>query len=264
MIRAAAVKTLALQHGLRLLQPASLAEEPVAAAVGAGGADVMVVAAYGLIVPKKLLELPRLGCINIHASLLPRWRGAAPIQHAILAGDALTGITIMQMDEGLDTGPILLQESLHITAEDTAKTLHDRLAAMGARLVVEALASAPAPRAQDPALATPAPKIDARQAEIAWSATAAAIDRQVRAFNPAPGAHTSIDGLPLKIWKVAVEPAAGGAPGEVRRADPSGIVVACGGGSVRVLELQRAGGKPMSARAFLAGQKIRCGAHLGR
>ena len=263
MIRPAAVKSLAVQRGLRLLQPTSLAEAPVVAAVTEERADVMVVAAYGLIVPRKLLELPRLGCINIHASLLPRWRGAAPIQHALLAGDVLTGVSIMQMDEGLDTGPILLQESLPIAAEDTAATLHDRLAAMGARLIVEALASSHTPQAQDPAFATHAPKIAPVQAGIAWADDAATVERRVRAFNPVPGAHTAIDGTPVKIWRVAVEQAVSGTPGEVCQADSAGIVVACGSGAVRVLELQRAGGKPMSARAFLAGHELRRGARLG-
>jgi methionyl-tRNA formyltransferase len=147
---------------------------------------------------------------------------------------------------------------------DTAATLHDRLAAMGARLIVEALATSQVPRPQNSALATYAPKIDSVQAGISWSDDAAAIDRQVRAFNPVPGAYTYLDGTLLKIWKVAVEQGAGGSPGEVRRTDATGIVVACGSGAVRVLELQRAGGKPMSARAFLAGHEIRCGTRLGR
>ena len=263
-VRPAAVKSLALRHGLRLLQPSSLADDSVVQAIGAENADAMVVAAYGLIVPKTILERPRLGCINIHASLLPRWRGAAPIQRALLAGDAMTGITIMQLEEGLDTGPILLQESLPIAAEDTAATLHDRLAALGARLIVEALASPHVPRPQNPALATYAPKIDRAEAEISWSVDAGAIGRLVRAFNPVPGAYTYLDGTLLKIWKVAVERGVCGLPGEVRLTDSAGIIVACGAGAVHVLELQRAGGKPMATHAFLAGCVVRSGARMGR
>jgi methionyl-tRNA formyltransferase len=255
------VKLLALRHGLALLQPDSVAEAVTSAPTGV---DALVVAAYGLILPKALLELPRLGCINIHASLLPRWRGAAPIQYALLAGDPATGISIMQMDEGLDTGPILLQQSLPIADSDTAATLHDRLATLGARLIVEVLSRPHAAQPQDVRLATYAPKIDTRQAEIPWSDSAAAIDRRVRAFNPAPGARTVLDGVPLKIWKVAMEQGAHGTPGEVLDVGASGILVACGSGAVRVLELQRAGGKPMSARAFLAGHAIKRGARLGR
>jgi methionyl-tRNA formyltransferase len=263
-LQAPAVKIIAARHGFALLQPASLAHGGIADAIAGMRPDAMVVAAYGLIVPKAILGLPRLGCINIHASLLPRWRGAAPIQHALLAGDALTGVTIMQMDEGLDTGAILLQASLPIAAGDTAGALQDRLAALGARLLVEALVSHPVPRPQDPALATYAPKIDRAQAEIRWSDSAAAIDRQVRAFNPVPGAYTHINGIQLKLWRVQVEQGSAGAPGEVCMADATGILVGCGHGTVRVLELQRAGGKAMSARAFVAGSDIGRGARMGR
>jgi methionyl-tRNA formyltransferase len=265
-MRQGAVKTLAHQRGLRLLQPVSLADDGVIRTIGEARPDAMVVAAYGLIVPKPMLKLPRLGCLNIHASLLPRWRGAAPIQRALLAGDVATGITIMQMDEGLDTGPILLQEALPIAAADTAGTLHDRLAALGARLIVRALASAPAPLPQDPALACYAPKVKAAEAEISWSSDAAVIERQVRAFNPAPGAFTHLGGTVLKIWKVEVDRGAAGLPGVVCSADATGIVVACGAGAVRVLELQRAGGRALSAQAFLAGREreLMRGQRLGR
>ena len=262
-LRAGPVKTLAAKHGLPILQPNSLADRGAADTVRALGADVMVVAAYGLLLPRAVLEVPRRGCINIHASLLPRWRGAAPIQRALLAGDEATGITIMQMDEGLDTGPILLQESLPIAVEDTAGTLGDRLAALGARLIVEALATTPAPWPQDPARATYAPKIDRDQARINWRDSSAAIDRRVRAFNPVPGAHTTWEGVLLKIWRVRAEAGEASASGTVTAADASGIVVACGAGSLRVLELQRAGGKPLTAGAFLAGCAIAPGARLG-
>ena len=263
-LQAPAVKTIAARHGFAVLQPASLAHGGIADAIAGMRPDAMVVAAYGLIVPKAILGLPRLGCINIHASLLPRWRGAAPIQHALLAGDAMTGVTIMQMDEGLDTGAILLQASLPIAAGDTAGALQDRLAALGARLLVEALVSHPVPRPQDPALATYAPKIDRAQAEIRWSDSAAAIDRQVRAFNPVPGAYTHINGIQVKLWRVQAEHGSAGAPGEVCMADATGILVGCGHGALRVLELQRAGGKAMSARAFVAGSDIGRGARMGR
>jgi methionyl-tRNA formyltransferase len=262
-IRPAPVKEFAVHHGLALLQPATLADGEVAASIREARADAMVVAAYGLIVPPRILKLPRLGCINIHASLLPRWRGAAPIQRALLAGDEQTGITIMQMDEGLDTGPILLQAPLAITATDTAATLHDRLSEIGARLIVTVLASPPAPRPQNPALATYAPKIDPAQAAIRWSDDAAVIERQVRAYNPVPGAHTRLNGMPLKLWRAQVEADAGGLPGTVIAADAGGIVVACGAGALRILELQRAGGKPMAARAFLAGFGLKPGARMG-
>ena len=263
-VQAPAVKTVAARYGFTLLQPAALAYGGIADAIAGMRADAMVVAAYGLIVPKAILGLPRLGCINIHASLLPRWRGAAPVQYALLAGDALTGVTIMQMDEGLDTGAILLQESLPIAAGDTAGALQDRLAVLGARLLVEALVSHPVPRPQDPALATYAPKIDRAQAEIRWSDSAAAIDRQVRAFNPVPGAYTHINGIQVKLWRVQAEHGSAGAPGEVCMADATGILVGCGHGALRVLELQRAGGKAMSARAFVAGSDIGRGARMGR
>ena len=260
-VRASPVKVLAEKHVVPVLQPASLAD--AVNAVRELRADAMVVAAYGLLVPRSMLELPAHGCINIHASLLPRWRGAAPIQRALLAGDETTGITIMQMDEGLDTGPILLQEALSIAPEDTAGTLRDRLAALGARLIVEVLNVPRAPRPQDPAHATYAQKIDRAQAAIHWRASAAAIERQVRAFNPAPGAYTSWNGGLLKIWRARVEDGSARDPGVVTAVDAGGMVVACGTGALRILELQRAGGKALPARAFLAGSDIVLGARLG-
>jgi methionyl-tRNA formyltransferase len=262
-VRASPVKVLAEKHGLPVLQPLALADPAVVGTIRALRADAMVVAAYGLLVPRPMLELPPHGCINIHASLLPRWRGAAPIQRALLAGDEITGITIMQMDEGLDTGPLLLQETLPITLEDTAGTLGDRLAALGAKLVVEVLAAPQAPRLQDPTYATYAPKIDRTEAAIHWCGSAVAIDRQVRAFNPAPGAYTAWNGTLLKVWRVRVEEGAARGPGVVAAADAAGIVVACGAGALRILELQRAGGRPLPARAFLTGCNIVPGTRLG-
>ena len=262
-VRPSLVKVLAEKHGVPVLQPASLADAAVVDAVRAVRADAMVVAAYGMLVPRSLLELPVHGCINIHASLLPRWRGAAPIQRALLAGDETTGITIMQMDEGLDTGPILLQQALSINRDDTAGALGDRLAALGATLIVEALNTPCAPRPQDPAHATYASKIDRGEAQIHWRDSATAIDRQVRAFNPAPGAYTSWHEGLLKIWRARGEEGASRDPGLVMAANASGIIVACGAGTLRILELQRAGGKPLPARAFLAGCDIVPGARLG-
>jgi methionyl-tRNA formyltransferase len=257
-----AVKRLALARGLAVLQRATLKDPAAQTAVAAARPEAIVVAAYGLMLPPALLALPARGCINVHASLLPRWRGAAPIQRALLAGDAETGITIMQMDEGLDTGPILLQEALAISAVDTCGTLHDRLGTLGARLLVRALAANPAPRPQD-AAATYAARIGKEEARIDWRRPAAEIERQVRAFDPAPGAQTLLDGATLKIWRARVEPGAAGAAGIVSAAGPDGIVVACGKDALRITELQRAGGKRLPAPAFLSGFRLERGARLG-
>ena len=258
-----AVKRLALEHGLSVLQPATLKDPAAAGALAAARAEVMVVAAYGLLLPRALLALPPRGCVNVHASLLPRWRGAAPIQRALLAGDSETGVTIMQMDEGLDTGAILLARAIPIAPQDTTGTLHDKLAALGAQLLVEALAANPAPRAQDAAAATYAPRIDKREAEIDWARPAADIERQVRAFAPLPGAQTALDGAVLKIWRAHVERGTHGAPGTVSAAGADGIIVACGADALRITELQRAGGKRLAAQAFLSGSRLERGARLG-
>ena len=258
-----AVKQVALRRGLSVFQPATLKEPKARAAIEAERPDVMVVTAYGLLLPPVVLALPARGCINVHASLLPRWRGAAPIQRALLAGDAETGITIMQMDQGLDTGAILAQEPLSIAPDETAGTLHDRLAALGARLLVRTLATNPRPRPQDGAAATYAARINKEEAEIDWRKPAAEIEREVRAFNPLPGAATRLDGMVMKIWRARVEPAVTGAAGVVSAADADGIVVGCGAGSLRITELQRAGGKRLAARAFLAGFRLARGARLG-
>jgi methionyl-tRNA formyltransferase len=262
--RPSAVHRLARERGLALLQPAALGEPAVLQAVTARAPDALVVAAYGRILPGPLLRAAPRGAINVHASLLPRWRGAAPIQRALLAGDAVTGATIMQMEESLDTGPILLQAQLPISAYDTAGALHDKLAALGAELLLRALAEAPAARPQNEAEATYAARIDNSEAEIDWDRTAQEIDRQVRAFNPAPGARTRIGGVALKIWSARPEPATLAAAGTVSAAAADGIVVACGNGALRILELQRAGGKRIGAEAFLAGFKLAAGARFGR
>lgn len=261
--QASAVKQLAESRGLKLLQPANLKAIEVVQAVAAVSPEVVVVAAYGLILPATLLSLPPLGCLNVHASLLPRWRGAAPIQRALLAGDASTGVTIMQMDEGLDTGPILMQESLPIGARDTAGVLHDKLARLGALLIVRALLERPAPRAQDSSRATYAARIAKGEAAIDWGRPALEIERQVRAFNPSPGAYTQLGSETLKIWEASVEPSVSGAPGTIRTAGADGIVIGCGAGALRVTQLQRAGGKRLAAGPFLAGFKLDPGVRLG-
>jgi methionyl-tRNA formyltransferase len=258
-----AVHLLARERGLTLLQPAALKDAAVLQAVTAKSPDALVVAAYGRILPGSLLRAAPRGAINVHASLLPRWRGAAPIQRALLAGDAVTGATIMQMEEALDTGPILLQAQLPILAEDTAGTLHDKLAALGAELLLRALVEAPAARPQNEAEATYAARIETREAEIDWGRSAQEVDRQVRAFNPAPGARTQVDGVALKLWHARPE-AASAVPGTVCSADAGGILIACGTGALRVLELQRAGGKRLSAGAFLAGFRLSAGVRFGR
>lgn len=258
-----AVKRLAQDLGLALAQPRTLREPGILDALAAHAADAMVVAAYGLILPPEVLSLPRLGCLNIHASILPRWRGAAPIQRAILAGDRETGISIMQMDEGLDTGPVLLREAIPIAPTDTAGTLHDRLAALGARSIVEALAQPRKAEPQDAARATYAAKIDKREARIDWREPAPANARKVRAFDPVPGASTNLRNVPLKIWRATEIPDATGEAGTVIRADAHAIVVACATGALGITELQRAGGKRVSAGAFLSGTPLEAGERLG-
>ena len=267
-LQASPVKRLAEQHGIPVFQPLTLKDVAAQERVSAVGADVMVVAAYGLILPQAVLDMPRFGCINIHASLLPRWRGAAPIQRAILAGDARTGVCIMQMEAGLDTGPILLSESLAIDAADTAATLHDRLADLGASLIVNALGRLPLPvSAQAADGVTYAAKLEKSDALIDWSKSAVDIDRQVRAFNPFPVAMTTLDGSPLKVWAAQLEPAdrccPNTLPGELIIADRRGIVVACGSGALCITELQKAGGKRLQAAQFLAGHPLAAGTSLG-
>jgi methionyl-tRNA formyltransferase len=257
-----AVKALALDRGLDVYQPARLNDEETLARLSATGADAMVVAAYGLILPEPVLRIPRLGAINIHASLLPRWRGAAPIQRALLAGDERTGISIMQMDPGLDTGPVLAAESVAIGESDDSASLHDKLAGLGARLVVTVLAQLGrgpmCPRPQSAAGASYAAKISKAEAEIDWGEAAAVIERKVRAFNPLPGAATMTKGVGLKIRRATVN-AAAGMPGTILEAGAEGIVVACGSESLCVLELQRAGGKKLAAAQFLAGFPLTAG-----
>lgn len=260
------VKRLAFDHGIPIAQPASLKEADAQDALRAVGADLMVVVAYGLILPPSVLVIPRLGAINIHASLLPRWRGAAPIQRALLAGDRETGVCIMQMETGLDTGPVLLSESIPIRDEDNARTLHDRLADLGARLVLQALDdlehSAAVPRQQRAEGATYAAKVDRAEARIDWTRPALEIWRKVRAFNPHPGAVSRWRDEELKIWQGVPVPHSG-ISGTVLEAESRGIVVACGEGSLRIEELQRAGGRRLSPAEFLRGHPLVPGERFG-
>ncbi len=260
-----AVKALALSEGLPLAQPTSLRDAGELARLAQVGADIMVVAAYGLILPEAVLRIPPHGCVNIHASLLPRWRGAAPIQRAILAGDAETGITIMQMDAGLDTGAMLLKKSLPITPQDTAGSLHDRLAQLGGEAIVEALARLDelTPIPQDEAQACYAPKVGKGEARIDWGRDAMELARAVRAYNPVPGAHTLWRGAPLKLWMAHAEGGDGAAHGTILAVGPDGIRVACGAGCLRITELQRAGGRRLDAAAFLKGNPMHAGECLG-
>lgn len=264
-LHASPVKVEALAAGIEVFQPATLKDAAAQERIRAVGADVMVVAAYGLILPQSVLDLPRAGCINIHASLLPRWRGAAPIQRAILAGDAETGVCIMQMEAGLDTGPVLHAGALPITGDDTAATLHDKLAALGAQLIVETLARLPlAPLAQSLDGVTYAAKIDKAEAPLDWRLSAEQLARQVRAFNPFPGATAAVDGGgTLKVWQATVDALAGGGePGVVLAADKHGVVVACGAGALRLSELQKAGGKRLPPAQFLAGTPLAAGSRF--
>lgn len=257
------VKKISLKQNLTLEQPLTLKSPAAHALVADARADVMVVAAYGLILPEDILALPRLGCINIHASLLPRWRGAAPIQRALLAGDTQTGVTIMQMDAGLDTGDMLLKGAITIGDDETAGQLHDRLAALGAELIVQTLRNLPAPEKQDPAQATYAAKIAKDEAVIDWREDAQQIARRVRAYNPYPGAVTECQGERLKIWQARVAQSGGGTPGRVCAGTPGKLVVACGSGALEILVLQRAGGRRLAADTFLAGRTLTPGTPFG-
>jgi len=261
-LQASAVKKVALAHGIPVFQPERLKDpathEPIRAACVDGGAELMVVAAYGLILPQAVLDLPRRGCINIHGSLLPRWRGAAPIHRAIEAGDAQTGITIMRMQAGLDTGPMLLAQAIDIDPRDTTGSLHDRLAELGGKLVVAALARFDqlVPVSQPEAGVTYASKIDKAEARLDWNQPAEILVRKIRAFNPFPGAVVTLAGEPVKAWRGDAV-AGGGRPGQVLVADADGIVVACGEGALRLTELQKPGGRRVTSADFLHGNPLR-------
>ena len=258
-LQPSAVKNVALAHGIEVFQPLTLKDAEAQAKIAAVGAEVMVVAAYGLILPQAVLDMPRFGCINIHGSLLPRWRGAAPIQRALLAGDAETGVCIMQMEAGLDTGPVLLRGALPIAATDTTASLHDRLAELGARLCVEALGQLPLPAEPQPGEGvTYAHKIEKAEAVIDWTKSAAELDRHIRAFNPFPGAQALFGGQTVKLWQAT--PVAGSGPvGSVLAVDKKQIVIACGEGALAVSELQKAGGKRLPVQQFLAGHPLKVG-----
>lgn len=276
-LQASPVKSLALAHGLPVAQPRSLRldgkypddAEAARQALAEAAPDVMVVAAYGLILPAWTLALPAHGCLNIHGSLLPRWRGAAPIHRAIEAGDTETGITIMQMDTGLDTGPMLMHQAEPIAPDDTTGRLHDRLAARGAALIVQALqalrAGALRPQPQPETGISYAHKVDKAEARIDWRQPAAQIERRVRAFDPFPGAVFDAAGAAVKLWQAAVvevgSPAA--TPGTVLPAPPGTLRVACGDGALDLLILQRAGGRRGPVAAFLAAHPVSVGTRLG-
>ena len=258
-LQPSAVKKVALEHGIEVFQPQTLRDAEAQARISELGAEVMVVAAYGLILPQVVLDMPRFGCINIHGSLLPRWRGAAPIQRALLAGDVETGVCIMQMEAGLDTGPVLLRGAFPVAASDTTASLHDRLAGLGAQLVVEALGKLPLPAEPQPADGvTYAHKIEKAEALIDWSKSAAELDRHIRAFNPFPGAQALFGGQTVKLWQ-AMPVAGEGEIGSILAVDRSSVVVACGAGALAISELQKAGGKRLPVQQFLAGHPLKVG-----
>jgi len=273
-LQASPVKQFALDHGMAVAQPHSLKldgkypdeAQAACATLEAVQADVMVVAAYGLILPKWTLTLPRLGCLNIHGSLLPRWRGAAPIHRAIEAGDAETGITIMQMDEGLDTGDMLLMEREAIRPDDTTAVLHDRLARLGGRMIVEALELAACggltATVQPTEGVTYAHKIDKAEAAIDWRLPAAQIARRVRAFDPFPGTTFNAGDETVKLWSASVLPASG-SPGQILHAQGDSLVVACGEQSLALHSVQRPGGKRIAVRDYLQSQGGKLPAQLG-
>ncbi|HSC84546.1 MAG TPA: methionyl-tRNA formyltransferase [Pseudomonas sp.] len=243
------VKQLALQHNIAVYQPQTLRDPAAQAELAALQPDLMVVVAYGLILPQVVLDTPRLGCINSHASLLPRWRGAAPIQRAVQAGDSSSGVTVMQMEAGLDTGPMLLKVTTTISADDTGGSLHDRLAVLGSQAVVEAVGKLAAGQlhgeVQDDSLATYAHKLNKDEARLDWSRPAVELERLVRAFNPWPICHSTLAGEPLKV--LAAQLAEGqGVPGTILAASKDGLTVACGDSALRLTRLQLPGGKPLA------------------
>jgi methionyl-tRNA formyltransferase len=260
------VKAPALRHGLDLHQPASLKDEAALDRVAAARPQALVVAAYGLILPQRALDIAAHGALNVHASLLPRWRGAAPIQRALLAGDRETGISIIQMDAGLDTGAILLQQSLAIAADDDAQSLHDRLAALGAKAIVAVLAEVAAgrvrPVAQPEAGVSYARKIGKAEAELDWSRSCEELERTIRALRPSPGARSRLRGESIKLWRARCSQQRG-KPGSILDSSADGMLVACGEGALQVTEMQRAGGTRLAAAEFLRGHPVQVGEQLG-
>ncbi|RWR01840.1 methionyl-tRNA formyltransferase [[Pantoea] beijingensis] len=250
------VKNLALQHNIPVFQPTSLRPEVNQQLIASLDADVMVVVAYGLILPKAVLDMPRLGCINVHGSLLPRWRGAAPIQRALWAGDSETGITIMQMDVGLDTGDMLHKLACPIEHNDTSATLYDKLATLGPEGMLSTLqqlsAGTGAPEVQNEALVSYAEKLSKEEARLDWTLSAAQLERCIRAFNPWPMSYFVIEEMPVKVWKASVLPhSVKGQPGEIMHTDKNGIQVATANGILNIEELQPAGKKAMKAQDLL-------------
>ncbi|WP_324732615.1 methionyl-tRNA formyltransferase [Pseudomonas paeninsulae] len=248
-LTASPVKQLALQHGVPVYQPQTLRDPVAQAELAALAPDLLVVVAYGLILPQVVLDIPRLGCINSHASLLPRWRGAAPIQRAIEAGDSESGVTVMQMEAGLDTGPMLLKVSTPIAADDTGGSLHDRLAGLGPQAVIEAIgglaSSSLVGEVQDDSLATYAHKLNKDEARLDWTRPALELERLVRAFHPWPICHSTLSGEALKVHAAELGEGSG-APGSILSADKQGLMVACGQGALRLTRLQLPGGKALN------------------
>lgn len=264
------VKILAQENNLPVLQPLRARDEPFIAKLKELSPDLIVVMAYGQILPEKILSVPKFGCVNVHTSLLPKYRGAAPIQWAIANGETETGVTIMKMDAGMDTGPILTQRSTPISSDDNAQTLHDRLGALGAELLIETIPDYVAgkilPHPQ-PEGASYAPKIKKENGRLDWNLPAQVLSNRIRAFTPWPGAFTFLPGEPkpllLKIWRAEATNQPNGKPGEVLQADKLGIVVSCGEGALRILELQLEGARRMSVQEFLLGHPMKPGQVLG-
>ncbi len=264
-LRMSPVKEVALGHGLTVAQPAALKSETERELIRQARPEWMVVAAYGLILPQAVLDIPARGCINIHASLLPRWRGAAPIHRAIEAGDRETGISLMHMEAGLDTGPVYRRLPLGIAPDDTTGSLHDKLAALGAQGIVDLLADLAdtelKAQPQDEGSVTYAHKVSKEEARIQWDASADLIQRKARAFDPFPGVFTTLEGAPFKLWHTRAVPGSG-APGTLLRAGPRSLVIACGRDALEVLEVQLAGGRRLPVDAFLAGHPLPAGAQF--
>lgn len=257
------VKILAEKYGIPVLQPLTLKDQAIQQQLDTLKADVMVVAAYGLILPLQVLQIPKYGCLNIHASLLPRWRGAAPIQRAILAGDIETGITIMQMDEGLDTGKMLYKVACAIDARDTAQTLHDKLAELGAKAIIETLDKLESgnlvDEKQDDRQASYAVKITKTEARLDWTKSAAQLALAVRAYNSFPVAYASVNNTTIKVWQASVSPTGEGEPGTVLAVNKDYIQVACGQGALNLEVLQRPNGKALPVAQFIQGFTIKTG-----
>jgi methionyl-tRNA formyltransferase len=259
-LKASPVKEYALEQGIEVLQPETLRDDETVAQIEALDADIMIVAAYGLLLPQRVLDIPRVGCLNVHGSLLPRWRGAAPIQAAILAGDQQTGVCLMSMTAGLDSGPVFVSESIDIGDDESAGELHDRLAAAGGKLLVNNLRGiidgALQAEHQDDKAATYARKIKTEDARIDWQKPAAELARLVRAYNPVPGAYFMFDDQRIKCWQAIETSSADAAPGSVLAAGPDGVVVACGKDALRLLELQRPGKNRVNAAQFSANTEL--------